>query len=313
MFENNATRLALIDALLNPRGPDLPGRDVKYGNEISPMMTGPQPDADALEQRRGYALPIPSRSPRTFSEDYRPSEWDHERRTATDAEGRLLRDMEGRRLRAEYVVGRRHRDGRDVGLQPHEVIDVTTKLLGASPRFLSEDQLRERWPRTANPPVGETLRNFPGWPSSVNLDARLDPSARHITAGHELGHVIGLTRDFVTNDIEDELRSLYNTINNRRRTPDGSDAASGSPAVTPETFGYRDPYYARHEYIAEAIRAYMTDPNFVKTAAPNVAAAIRRAVNTNPRLNRTIQFNSLEFPRHAGLEASSDQAGTDLG
>ena len=45
------------------------------------------------------------------------------------------------------------------------------------------------------------------------------------------------------------------------------------------------------EYIAEAIRAYLTNPNYLKTAAPRTAAAIRAAVNPNPRLNRIIQFN----------------------
>jgi hypothetical protein len=158
--------------------PSSPGRDATYGGEVSPMITGLQADGNTLEQRRGYAFPIPSRSPRPFSEDYPPSAWDHERRVATDAESRLLRDMEGRRLRAEYVVGRRHRDGPDVSLQPHEVIDVTTKLLGRSPRFLSEDQLRKRWPRAANPPVGETVPNFSdGRVQSILMPASIRASA----------------------------------------------------------------------------------------------------------------------------------------
>src|SRR5262245_13202143 len=45
------------------------------------------------------------------------------------------------------------------------------------------------------------------------------------------------------------------------------------------------------ELVAEAIRAYMQNPNYLKTVAPNVAARIRAAVNTNPNLNRIIQFN----------------------
>ena len=37
----------------------------------------------------------------------------------------------------------------------------------------------------------------------------------------------------------------------------------------------------------------MTDPNYLKTVAPKTAAAIRAAVNGNPRLSKIIQFNSL--------------------
>jgi hypothetical protein len=45
--------------------------------------------------------------------------------------------------------------------------------------------------------------------------------------------------------------------------------------------------------MAEAIRAYMVDPNYLKTVAPKVAAAIREAVNSHPTLSKIIQFNSL--------------------
>ncbi len=43
--------------------------------------------------------------------------------------------------------------------------------------------------------------------------------------------------------------------------------------------------------MAEAIRAYLQDPNYLKTVAPNVAARIRGAINTTPDLNSIIQFN----------------------
>ena len=45
------------------------------------------------------------------------------------------------------------------------------------------------------------------------------------------------------------------------------------------------------ELIAQAIRAYMVDPNYLKTVAPKTAEAIRRSVNENPRIAKTIQFN----------------------
>ena len=56
--------------------------------------------------------------------------------------------------------------------------------------------------------------------------------------------------------------------------------------------------------MAEAIRAYMADPNYLKTVAPEVAARIRAAVNTDPILSPHIQFNSL-----AGLLAAGAGGG----
>ena len=44
--------------------------------------------------------------------------------------------------------------------------------------------------------------------------------------------------------------------------------------------------------MAEAIRAYMTDPNYLKSVAPETAKRIREAVNANPRLNSVIQLNA---------------------
>ncbi len=45
--------------------------------------------------------------------------------------------------------------------------------------------------------------------------------------------------------------------------------------------------------INEAARAYMADPNYLKTDAPKTAARIREYVSPNPLTNRHIQFNSL--------------------
>jgi hypothetical protein len=44
--------------------------------------------------------------------------------------------------------------------------------------------------------------------------------------------------------------------------------------------------------MAEAIRAYMADPNHLKTVAPGTAKRIREHVNANPRLAPSIQFNA---------------------
>jgi hypothetical protein len=98
-------------------------------------------------------------------------------------------------------------------------------------------------------------------------------------------------------DINDELRCVYNDCNN----PDLNKARQVNLDVDPsdrpeyQDFGpeQRECFGAdaQAELMAEAIRAYMQSPNYLKTVAPNVAARIRAAVNPNPNLNRVIQFN----------------------
>ena len=50
--------------------------------------------------------------------------------------------------------------------------------------------------------------------------------------------------------------------------------------------------------------AYMPDPNYLKTAAPKFAAAIRAAVNGHPVLSKFIPFNTVA-PLGAGLLPAS--------
>lgn len=97
--------------------------------------------------------------------------------------------------------------------------------------------------------------------------------------------------------IEDELRYIFNDLNNvdlamaRQRNP------NAMPSDRPEFEGYGPEQKgcfgsdARAELMAEAFRAYMQNPNYLKTVAPRTAQRIRGAVNTNPVLNRIIQFN----------------------
>ena len=58
--------------------------------------------------------------------------------------------------------------------------------------------------------------------------------------------------------------------------------------------------------MAEAIRAYLADPNYLKTVAPKTAAAIREAVNSHPILSKIIQFNTMVGPAAMiGIEPQS--------
>jgi hypothetical protein len=121
----------------------------------------------------------------------------------------------------------------------------------------------------------------------------LDYRAGETSATHAGEEIRGISQD----NINEELRYVYNDCNNGKL----NEARRLDPSVRP----HDDPEYqgfgpeqkacygadARAELMAEAIRAYMQNPNYLKTVAPNVAARIRAAVNTNPNLNQIIQFN----------------------
>ena len=55
--------------------------------------------------------------------------------------------------------------------------------------------------------------------------------------------------------------------------------------------------------MAEAIRAYLTDPNYIKTVAPKTAARIRAHFNVHPEISKSIQFNTLAGPAAAAALA----------
>jgi hypothetical protein len=61
--------------------------------------------------------------------------------------------------------------------------------------------------------------------------------------------------------------------------------------------------------MAEAIRAYMADPNYLKTVAPKTAAIIRAAVNSHPTLSKIIQFNAIAAP--VAMGAIDPRAGSN--
>ncbi len=97
--------------------------------------------------------------------------------------------------------------------------------------------------------------------------------------------------------INDELRHVYNDCNNRALNEARRADPDIDPFSKPEYQGFGPEQRgcfgadARAELMAEAMRVYMQNPNYLKTVAPNVAARIRAAVNPNPNINTVIQFN----------------------
>jgi len=100
-------------------------------------------------------------------------------------------------------------------------------------------------------------------PLEVQLSRSLTRQQSDRTHAHENPHVIDqLAGDIDTTGLNTELRQIYNTLNTgweRARRLTG-----------PQHQGYSATAQPR-ELMAEAIRAYMADPNYRKTVAPRTA------------------------------------------
>lgn len=119
---------------------------------------------------------------------------------------------------------------------------------------------------------------------TIRLRGDISPAQGSRLLQHETAHLIDEVAGQVpTGGIVRELRQVYNTLN--------TGAERTRHLTGPEHMGYRAGEQPR-ELMAEAIRAYMADPNYLKTVAPNVAARIREAVNANPTLRPWVQFNT---------------------
>lgn len=221
---------------------------------------------------------------RAFGEDYKAG-------ALVDEAGRLL-DIEGKNpLTARYVVGRAQAGGNDVAL-PREALDEVTKaLVGAPAAVVPQSALGRNLGRVSVNP-------YSGRPLKVAVSGDVGPEKFPLVYSHEVGHVIDqIAGEIPTDRFAKQFRRIYNDLNT---SPDDWRMArqerTGEPIkpkyqMTPDAFGYAGRDVPR-EYVAEAIRAYMADPNYIKEVAPDVAKLIRQHVNSNPLLNKTIQFNT---------------------
>jgi hypothetical protein len=220
--------------------------------------------------RRGVASAesLASKSPMIYNpppKPLRPFEADYPHGAPADATGRLTHDIEGRPLTARYIVGRKAAGAQDQAFAPAEFDDLARATTGHAAEAIPPDQTA--WGRTTLLPLD---------------------SGRLIPTGIELE----IADQIPTKGLSDELKGVYNSLNNPNRARGGLDAAPTARPMTPQRRGY-DSENAPREYMAEAIRAYMTDPNYLKTVAPKTAAAIRAAVNAHPTLSKIIQFNAV--------------------
>jgi hypothetical protein len=219
----------------------------------------------------------PEKPPRRFRRDY-PSG------APTDESGRLLTDMDGRPLTAKYIAGRRTGGGRDVGLEPHEIHDLIENAMGRPVDFASYEDLGGR-SGAYLPKIDENGR--PAQPE-IWINEDLIPQQKEFAVAHEGGHMaedlaVG-PNGMSIQGLKPQLEFVYSALNSGKERR--------QPLLLPKDKDYSESD-APFELVAEAIRAYLTNPNYFKTFAPDAAAAIRAMVNSHPQLAKWIQFNGL--------------------
>lgn len=221
----------------------------------------------------------------------------------------LATDIEGRPLGARWIVGRNTVMGEDVPFPTADLDALTTAGTGRGAQVAPPSQMGRDVGRTV-------LERFTRRPLGVFLRSDLTPEERVLVHAHENGHVIDeLAGQVPTTGLSKELGAVYNTLNNPTRNAAGTDAVAFNGTGRTRPVGPRNLGYsaadAPREMMVEAIRAYMTNPNWFKKVAPNTAKAIRAAVNAHPQLSKIIQFNAATGAGLA-LPAAAGAAGVTL-
>jgi hypothetical protein len=266
---------------------DRPGAASRDAPAAEPERTGSSP---AVDESRAIGAFDPPRLPQ------RPFESDYPKPPPAMADGRLRVDMEGRPLDAYFVAGRRFAGKGDRALSQN---DIKTALPPLGIRLFEMPVL----PAGSDKTVGlYTGHNTPKGPrGAMFVKSTMSAEDRRLVLGHEFGHAIDhyaryLSRHLTQDEIG-ELRKVYATLRSEPGT-----APKRRPQ--PESFGY-DTGRVNRELVAEGLRAYMTNPNYFKTAAPRAAARIRALVNKNKHLKHIIQFNSLAAAALIGAGAAA--------
>jgi len=257
----------------------------------------------------------PAMPERPFEADYPRSAWPDG--PPVDAQGRLTQDMDRKPLaQNSVIIGRNKAPGYGQGseadrpLRDRIAVIQTLKQTGSS---------IERVPRSTNKTSGgwaphfDTNGRFTGRGSAQIVDDLDRPIAglddqEVIVLSHELAHSIDFKASPARNvggfndrkwgiehntpqmppelkaEYQSQLERIYSDLNN---------PVDGEVTIrSPKDHGY-DAIDADRELWAEAIRAYMYDPTYIKTVAPDVAFMIRDHVNRNSSLRKTISFNAI--------------------
>jgi len=212
---------------------------------------------------------------RPFSDDYKNA--------LEGARGSILtHDIDGRPLTAPYVAGRRTFGGANEPLSPDDISGLLGRL-GIQSHSAPEGRVDPGRPGA----VGSALTFDSGGVAKRqirHLDTLTD-SERNLVIPHELGHHI----DDMTGNAPISPSGSRGASEVYHELSAGTDFPRHGHA-TPEDFGY-PPSEAPSEIMAEAFRAYLTNPNYIKTTSPVLAKELRRIVNDHPEMSQHLQLN----------------------
>lgn len=264
------------------------GKPSLFGSALASAGKTERPTLDAPKVNIYDPPYMPKRA---FEEDYPYG-------APADTEGRLTRDIDGNPLNpdAKYIVGRRVVGGPDDAFPPSEFDALTEALTGQNAKILAPDEL-------GNAAAYTHTSLADGRPVGISLRSDLAPEDMPRVYGHEVGHSIDRTAvpfdgipTAAAGDanrahlLQEEFGQVYHDLN----SPDEALRGMALPEhmrFRPDHLNY-PPDRWNGEFVAEALRAYMADPNYMKTVAPTVAQRLREYVNPHPDLNKIIQFNS---------------------
>jgi len=254
-----------------------------------------------LQSKGGSIYPPPKVEPVPFSADYPGN-------IPADINGRLTHTMDGDPLVAKYVAGRREAGGPNIALNDEEWQDIirliTKKPVQYGPKSIFQ-----------NPKSSVGAFNHQ---DGVRVWDQLQSPQKELVTMHEgahgIDHYAGKPVKLHKSDkiahhssipeaknSKTELKTIYNDLNNsylyaaRQKDPniDPKKVYLGTN-VTPESLPFKyEGKEADLERMAEAIRAYGSNPDYMKKIAPKTAKQIRKFVNSNKVLKNIIQFNSL--------------------
>ena len=284
------------------------GREVGSGNYFGALgavglaaLPGPDSQVKSIAKAlAGREKSMASKSPLMYNPKPRPQREfaaDYPNGAASDEAGRLTADIDGRPIFPEAtVVGRRMAGGRDEALPTEKLYPLSEALTGSSVKRAPSREIggdAGRYEVTSDRRSGAVLGR------NILIDKSLPPAQEERVLAHELAHAVhDIAGEVPAAGLNDELRAVYNDLNN----PQGHGRLFG-----PEQHGYRGTQVGR-ELMAEAIRAYKADPNYLKTVVPRTAAAIRAAWNSNPKYASILHFNSLApMMLGAGLVVADDE------
>ncbi len=283
LARGSAALLAMILAALASRRPRTsPGQPDKLQSKGGGEAGGVRGDADAK-------LYEPKAKPPTSAQEYYAS---FGVKPEVKQNQLLLRTPEGHLLNHDAVViGHRTLTGGDHAITQKELENAIRGLLGSDPKRVA----------TLGPRISGAYKDAA---QRIYTLESLSALTNYKVLAHEFGHAIDHMSGWLLSGsaprnggpvskifgglrnekVLAELQEVYSTLRSGR---EGMKHPRG-----PDYFGYEPQHYP-FEYIAEAMRAYLTNPNYLKTVAPNTAELLRRSINSHPTIGKVLQLNSV--------------------